>query len=172
MNEPHFTDTDAIDGVIVTSGVRYEDGRGWLMEFFRHDEMDASVHPAMGYLSVTKPGLSRGPHEHREQSDVFCFAGPGTFCIGLWDNREGSATFDARMRLTAGSDAPLIITVPPGVVHGYRCISKEAGLVVNVPNRLYRGEGKRDPIDEIRHEDDPANPFRLDFEAMTAECTR
>jgi len=33
---------------------------------------------------------------------------------------------------------------------------------VNLPNRLYKGEGKHRPVDEIRHEDNPESIFRLD----------
>jgi dTDP-4-dehydrorhamnose 3,5-epimerase len=48
------------------------------------------------------------------------------------------------------------------VVHCYRCISHEPGLVINCPDRLFMGQGKAQLIDEIRHEDDPANPFVKD----------
>jgi dTDP-4-dehydrorhamnose 3,5-epimerase len=38
------------------------------------------------------------------------------------------------------------------------------GLVVNLPNRLYMGEGRREPVDEIRHEDDPDTVYRMEGE--------
>lgn len=34
--------------------------------------------------------------------------------------------------------------------------------VFNGPNRLYAGEGKKEPVDEIRHEVAPGSPLRLD----------
>ena len=34
--------------------------------------------------------------------------------------------------------------------------------MTNLPNRLFLGPGRKDPIDEIRHEDDPSTPFQLD----------
>jgi dTDP-4-dehydrorhamnose 3,5-epimerase len=52
--------------------------------------------------------------------------------------------------------------VPPGVVHAYKNIGSEPGLVFNCPNRLYKGPGRKDPVDEIRHEADKDTPFRLD----------
>lgn len=158
-----FTDTTAMEDVIVRRPERYADGRGHLTEFFRGDEMDSGIFPAMGYLSVTNPGLSRGPHEHVDQTDTFFFPGPGEFLVALWDNRKESATFGRRMVIAAGASNPCVVVVPPGVVHAYSCVSEIAGTVVNVPNRLYRGEGKRQPVDEIRHEDDPANPFLVDL---------
>jgi dTDP-4-dehydrorhamnose 3,5-epimerase len=56
----------------------------------------------------------------------------------------------------------MLLIIPPGVVHAYRNVGSEPGLVFNCPNRLYRGPGKKEPVDEIRHEDRPDNLFRLD----------
>ena len=35
------------------------------------------------------------------------------------------------------------------------------GVVVNCPNRLFMGEGRREPVDEIRHESDPNTPYTV-----------
>jgi dTDP-4-dehydrorhamnose 3,5-epimerase len=155
----------AIEGVIVHPLSRFVDERGWLSEFFREDELPSDCKPTMGYVSMTLPGVLRGPHEHRDQADVFCFIGPGDFKLTLWDNREGSPSFKNRMELCLGVDNPASVIIPKGVVHCYRCISKDSGWVINVPNQLYRGRGKKEPIDEIRHEDDPNNIFVLDEKA-------
>lgn len=57
------------------------------------------------------------------------------------------------MVVIGGADTPLSLIVPPGVVHAYRNLSRtEQGLVLNYPDRLYAGTGRRDPVDEIRHE--------------------
>jgi dTDP-4-dehydrorhamnose 3,5-epimerase len=66
------------------------------------------------------------------------------------------------MTVYAGEDAPRAVVVPKGVVHAYRNVGHTTGLVVNFPDRLYKGEGYRDPVDEIRHEDDPATIFRME----------
>ena len=62
----------------------------------------------------------------------------------------------------AGRDEPRLVIVPPAVAHAYRNVSDEDGLVINCPNALYRGPGRQEPVDEIRHEDDPASPFRME----------
>jgi dTDP-4-dehydrorhamnose 3,5-epimerase len=50
-------------------------------------------------------------------------------------------------------------------VHAYKNVSTiEKGVVINCPNQLFMGEGKKFPIDEIRHEDDPHTPFKMDDE--------
>jgi dTDP-4-dehydrorhamnose 3,5-epimerase len=142
-----------IEGVVVTPLTRYVDERGYLMETFRADTLPEGIRPAMSYVSVTEPGVERGPHEHVGQTDVFAFPGPGTFMIVLWDARPASPTLGARMRLFGGPESPLAVVVPPGVVHAYRNISRtERGVVLNYPDVLYGGWGRKEPVDEIRHE--------------------
>jgi dTDP-4-dehydrorhamnose 3,5-epimerase len=148
-----------VEGVVVR---KFEDGRGWLSELFRADEVGEDLRPAMAYVSATLPGVRRGPHEHAEQSDHFCFVGSSSFELRLWDNRPGSATYGNVMTLVAGEDRPLSVVVPAGVVHAYRNVGHAPGLVINLPNRLYAGAGRRGAVDEIRHEDDPGTPFRMD----------
>lgn len=158
-----------IEGVTTRPLSRYVDERGWLCEFWRNDELPSEFRPVMGYVSMTLPGVLRGPHEHVDQADLFCFMGPGDFKLTLWDNRPESPTYRNRVELCAGASASLAVVIPKGVVHCYRCISAEPGWVINAPNRLYRGKGKKQPVDEIRHEDDPKNPFVLDEKARRLE---
>jgi len=148
-----------IDGVIVKKITKNEDSRGWLAEFFRSDEV--AYRPAMGYVSLTKPGVARGPHEHKLQSDVFVFMGPGNFELHLWDNRENSPTKGEYLKLVVGADDPILAIVPPGVVHGYKCVGDIDGWCINLPDKLYRGEGKKEETDEIRWESNPESPFKI-----------
>ena len=146
-----------MEGVEIKELNKFEDQRGWLAEILRYDE--TSFRPVMSYLSMTKPGLLRGPHEHVEQTDYFCFI--GKFRLYLWDNREGLSTFrEAKVIDTSGT--PTIAVVPPGIVHAYKNTGSTEGLVINMPDRLYKGQGKKEPVDEIRHEDDVTSPFRIE----------
>jgi dTDP-4-dehydrorhamnose 3,5-epimerase len=153
-----------IEGVLIKELVKYEDPRGWLSELFRQDELSGELHPVMAYASMTRPGSQRGPHEHVGQADYFCFFGPSVFRIVLWDNRKDSPTYLQKMSERVGEERPAIVVIPAGVVHTYKNIGNVDGLVINCPNRLYAGERKRDPVDEIRHEKDPDTPFRLEEE--------
>lgn len=141
---------------------KYVDERGWLAELFRHDELDGEFYPTMAYISVTEPGVQRGPHEHTEQADLFCFIGPSNFKLRVWDNRPASETYGLMMTLFVGADNPQAVIVPKGVAHAYKNIGSVPGVVINCPNRLYMGAGKKEPIDEIRHEDDPNTIFRIE----------
>ncbi|CAN5636074.1 dTDP-4-dehydrorhamnose 3,5-epimerase family protein [soil metagenome] len=159
--ETQFT-KGKIEDVVVYPLKKFVDERGWLCELFRHDEITEEFYPAMAYISVTEPNTQRGPHEHVEQADLFCFLGASNFKLRLWDNRENSPTFKNVMTLFVGADNPQAIIVPIGVVHAYKNVGSEKGVVINCPNRLYMGAGKREEIDEIRHEDDPNTIFRME----------
>lgn len=152
-----------IEGVIIKNLIKRFDERGFLCETFRSDEIPTTLKPAMSYVSLTKPGVTRGPHEHLAQTDIFAFTGPGDFKLKLWDNRTESSTYQNWMEIYAGQENLLLVIIPPGVVHGYKNISTiEQSMVINYPDRLYMGTDKKEAVDEIRHEDDPASPFQMD----------
>ena len=153
-----------IDGVVIRRITRHDDSRGWLAELFRQDEILAGFMPVMGYVSVTKPGVTRGPHEHREQTDCFAFVGPGTFMLRLWDSRPGSPSNGRRMTRILGIHEPHVVIVPPGVVHAYTNICFIDAWVLNFPDALFRGAGRMEPADEIRHEDMPGSPYSMETE--------
>lgn len=147
-----------IEGVIINKLEKFDDNRGWLAEFFRNDQIDFD--PAMGYVSETKSGVARGPHEHVSQSDFFVFL-IGKFRLYLWDNREGAKDYRKLETYDLGEDQAASVIIPPGVVHAYKCISDTSGIVINLPDKLYRGKNKSEEVDEIRWEDDTDSPFIL-----------
>jgi dTDP-4-dehydrorhamnose 3,5-epimerase len=150
-----FRDGD-IKGVQMRRLREFNDSRGWLSELYRMDEL-GEYRPAMGYISLTRPHFTRGPHEHIEQTDYFCFFGP--FSLYLWDNRKGSSTYGNRM-VIENADR-FVVVVPPGIVHAYRNSGEHEGMVLNFPDRLYAGQGRKEKVDEVRYEDDPGSPFQV-----------
>ncbi|MBI4779546.1 dTDP-4-dehydrorhamnose 3,5-epimerase family protein [Candidatus Falkowbacteria bacterium] len=149
-----------IEGVIVKRLIKNEDARGWLAEFYRQDETE--YRPVMAYISVTKPGVARGPHEHKFQADGFVFVGPGNFEVHLWDKRENSPTNGEYLKIQAGENNPSLVVVPFGVVHGYKNVSDVDGWCINMPDKLYRGEGKKEEVDEVRWEQDENSPYKIE----------
>lgn len=142
-----------IKGVVIKPLKKFSDNRGWLIETFRDDELPKKFKPVMGYISATYTHESRGPHEHKDQTDYFCFVGPGNFKMKLWDNRKYSSTYKSTIEMVVGEDNPCSILIPPGVVHGYKNISNVTAYYVNYPDKLYAGKNKKSKVDEIRHED-------------------
>jgi dTDP-4-dehydrorhamnose 3,5-epimerase len=149
-----------IEGVIIKKLNKYEAERGHLMEIFRLDEN--IIKPVMSYISLTKPQVVRGPHEHVYQSDFFIFPGPGDFYLYLWDRRENSKSKGEHIKIELGQKNPCSVLVPPGVVHGYKCISKIPAFSINLPDKLYKGENKQEEVDEIRWEEKSDNPYIID----------
>lgn len=133
---------------------KFDDERGWLTEIFR---IGLTEYPIMGYISCTNPGVVRGPHEHKEQSDAFYFM--GEFELYLWDNRPIFLSY--KEKLVIKTELDKLYCVPPGVVHAYKNIGNSIGYVFNGPDRLYRGYDKKQPADEIRHELDENSDFQI-----------
>lgn len=148
-----------LEGVIIRQLNKYEDARGWLAEIWRDDEI--KYRPVMGYVSITKPGVVRGPHEHEKQSDCFVFFGPGNFELYLWDRREGSATEGEYLKEIFGEQNPVLVIVPPGVVHGYKCVGDQDGWCINLPDKLYKGKDKKETVDDIRWEEKIDSPYKI-----------
>jgi len=159
---PEIFQTGDVHDVIIRPLNRYDDSRGWLIELFRSDDLPAEFLPVMAYVSSTRPGITRGPHEHVDQADLFCFLGPSNFKLRLWDNREDSETYRYMTTLVIGQDNPASILIPAGVVHAYQNVGDVDGIVINCPNRLYRGHGRKEEVDEIRHENNGDTIFRME----------
>src|SRR5689334_18099314 len=114
----------AISGVALRDLRKYVDERGWLAELFRQDDLPEGFYPQMAYISQSEPHVQRGPHEHVDQADFFCFIGPSNFKVRLWDNRRDSETYLHVMTLFVGADNPKSVLVPKGVVHAYRNVGQ------------------------------------------------
>lgn len=139
----------------------FNDPRGSLYELYRTDEIPRGFQPVMACASWSHPGVTRGPHQHVGQDDYFTFAGPSEFQVALWDARPTGAGAAQGWLIAAGETHPTRIYVPRGVVHGYRNVGRVPGLVVTVASLLFAGVGRREPVDEIRHERDPHSPYRF-----------
>src|SRR5438128_9284377 len=120
----------AIQDVIVRDLRKFTDSRGWLTELFRRDEVAPEFSPAMAYISATLPGVTRGPHEHVDQADLFCFIGPSNFKLRMWDNRIDSSTYRNMMTLIVGEDDPKAVLITKGVVHAYQNVCTVDGIVI------------------------------------------
>jgi dTDP-4-dehydrorhamnose 3,5-epimerase len=134
-----------IAGVQVKTLRAIPDERGWLMEILRRDE--TALLPSFGqvYISATYPGVVKAWHYHKRQVDNFaCVA--GMVKLVLIDTREDSPTRDAINEFFIGVQNPMLVQVPRLVHHGWKCISTELSLVVNIPSEPY----DRESPDEYR----------------------
>ena len=113
------------------------DERGWLTEILRADETELFRRFGQVYASATYPGVVKAWHYHKVQVDnVACIA--GMIKLVLVDTRSGSPTEGVVNEFFLGSQNPTLVQVPNLVYHGWKCISTEAALVINVPTETYR----------------------------------
>jgi len=133
-----------IDGVVIQPLKVVPDERGRLMEIMRRDDSFFSGFGQV-YLSTVYPGVVKAWHYHRIQDDRFTCV-RGMVKAVLYDDREGSKTRGSLNVIYVGEFNPVLIVIPAGVYHGWKCVSDYEAYVINVPSEPYNRE---DP-DEFR----------------------
>jgi dTDP-4-dehydrorhamnose 3,5-epimerase len=125
-----------IEGVFVKQLKVLPDDRGRLMEILRCDD---PVFRQFGqvYITTSYPGVVKAWHFHRKQTDNVCCL-KGMVRIALSDGREGSPTQGEINEFYAGEYNPVLVTIPPGVYHGWKCISEGEAMVLNIPTEPYQ----------------------------------
>ena len=128
-----------IDGVAIKELRLLPDERGYLMEMLRADD---EIFQKFGqvYLSVAYPGVVKGWHYHKVQTDYFTIV-KGMMKVVLYDGREDSPTHGEVNEFFMGELNPLLITIPPGVLHGMKAIGNAPGYLVNCPTEPYDYDG-------------------------------
>lgn len=111
------------------------DERGYLMEMFRSD-WEEFERFGQTYITAVYPGVVKGWHYHKIQTDHFiCVHGMAK--VVLYDGRPGSSTHGEVNEFFMGHLNPILLKIPPGVMHGFKGISEDMTLIVNVPTELY-----------------------------------
>jgi dTDP-4-dehydrorhamnose 3,5-epimerase len=132
-----------IRGVQVKTLNVVADERGWLMEILRADDRELFSRFGQVYASATYPGVVKAWHYHEKQTDNFaCVA--GMIKLVLVDMREDSPTRNVVDEFFLGAHSPLLVQVPNRVYHGWKCISVEPSLVINVPDEPFSSPEERD----------------------------
>lgn len=112
------------------------DERGFLLEMLRADERELFTKFGQVYLSATYPGAVKAWHYHEQQVDHFvCIA--GMVKLVLIDTRPESPTNGAINEFFLGTQNLTLVQVPNLVYHGWKCISTEMAMVINVPTEPY-----------------------------------
>jgi len=124
-----------IDGVILKKLKVIPDERGRLMEILRSDDPFFEKF-GQAYLTTAYPGVVKAWHFHRIQVDHFCVI-KGMMKVVLYDKREDSPTKGLLNEFFLGEHNPQLIRIPKGVCHGFKCISENEALVINIPSEKY-----------------------------------
>jgi dTDP-4-dehydrorhamnose 3,5-epimerase len=124
-----------IDGVRITKLKVIPDERGRLMEMIRSDDEDF-IKFGQIYMTTAYPGVVKGWHYHEKQFDNMVVVS-GMMKIVLYDRRSDSKTHGEINEFFAGLHNPIRITIPPGVCHGFKCVSDGEAIVVNTVTEPY-----------------------------------
>ncbi len=124
-----------IEGVKIKKLKVIPDERGRLMEMLRSDD-DLFIAFGQVYLTTAYPGVVKGWHYHKKQTDNMTVV-KGMMKIVLYDNRDGSSTREEINEFFMGIHNPLLLQIPPLLLHGFKCISDEEAMVVNCPTDTY-----------------------------------
>ena len=126
-----------IEGVETRSLQVDADERGHLVEVFREDWDIYDPDPAMSYYSMTYPGVVRAWHRHtRGQIDHFVCPN-GRIKIGVYDDREDSATQGELNTFVIGEHRQQAVRIPGACWHGFKAIGDGPAFLVNFPTNLY-----------------------------------
>ena len=133
-----------IQGVVTKKLRVIPDERGRLTEILRDDD---EMFDRFGqvYMTTVFPGVVKAWHYHKEQTDsVACIH--GMIKLVLCDWREDSETYRRIEEFFIGEHNPMLVRIPPMVLHGWKGLGVKEAITVNIPNRHYA----YDNPDELR----------------------
>ena len=82
------------------------------------------------YFSIAFPGIVKGWHEHTRQIQNYAVV-DGKIKLVLYDNRSHSQTFKEINEIFLGEENYSLVTIPTGIITGYKCISKKNSILAN-----------------------------------------
>ena len=124
-----------IDGVAARRAKVLPDQRGRLGEILRADDPWFEKFGQV-YFTTTYPSVVKAWHYHKKQTDHF-YVAKGTVKIALYDKREDSPTYETVNEIYLGEHCPGLLRIPPGVEHGWMCVSETEAYIINVVSEMY-----------------------------------
>ena len=124
-----------IEGVVTKQLKQLADERGWLIEIMRSDWEQFQKFGQV-YITAAYPQVAKAWHMHKKQADnIACIK--GMIKLVLYDGREKSKTKNEINEFAIGERNLLIVKIPPEVWHGFKTVTEEYALILNVPTELY-----------------------------------
>lgn len=139
-----------IDGVAIKELVTHTDERGFFREIIRYSDDFFSEGFGQLSFSIVYAGVIKAWHAHKYQTQ-WTYVVSGLLKVALYDNRPDSQTYQHTKEFLAGDHhSACVYSLPPGVLHGYKCIHGPAQVI-------YVTSGVYDLSDEVRiPQDDPS----------------
>jgi len=133
-------DSLPIPEVTIQPLVAYADDRGSVTEIFRSSRSLGAMHQWTVLMLGAR--VVRGPSVHRKHTDAV-IALAGELEIGLRDLRERSPVFRQPFRLALSPREPVLVWIPPGVMHAFYAATEPALVLVGNTHEY-------DPDDDIK----------------------
>ncbi len=143
-----------IEGAGVRRAKVIPDERGRLGEILRNDDPWFEKFGQV-YFTTTYPGVVKAWHYHAKQFDHF-YVIRGLVKVGLYDARPESPTQGTVNEVYLGEHCPGLVRIPPGVQHGWMCVSETEAYIVNLVSEAY---DPRQPDEFRTHPHDNDIPY-------------
>lgn len=121
---------EIIHDVIITPLKQFPDERGTVMHMMKAQDGGFEGFGEV-YCSTVYPGAVKGWHFH-ERITLNYIVPVGMIKFVLYDARDGSPSKGVLQEIFMGSHNYVRVTVPPGIWSGFKGISTEPALVVNL----------------------------------------
>lgn len=124
-----------IEGVVTKQLKQAADERGWLTEVLRSDWPEFKKF-GQAYVTAAYPQVVKAWHMHKKQTDNMACV-KGMMKLVLYDDRENSKTKGEVDEFVIGERNLLLVQIPPRVWHGFKAVSDDYALLLNVPTEVY-----------------------------------
>lgn len=138
-----------IHDVQITPLRRIPDERGKIMHMMRCTDPHFKKFGEV-YFATAYPGVIKGWHVHKRQVQNYAVI-QGMAKVVLYDGREDSPTFGEIQEVFMGEDHYVLLTIPTGVVNGWKGIGTETVLLANCATEAHEAD-EMDRIDPFSDE--------------------
>jgi dTDP-4-dehydrorhamnose 3,5-epimerase len=118
-----------IAGVKITPLEILPDERGMILKMLRNDDLHFTSFGEI-YFSVIYPGVVKGWHIHEKMTLNYAVI-RGAIKLVLYDERKNSSTRNEVQEIFLGRENYKLVTIPPQVWNGFKCIGPEPATVAN-----------------------------------------
>ena len=118
-----------IDGVIITPKKQISDDRGKIIHMLRNDD---KIFKKFGeiYFSCIYPNKIKAWHLHKSMTLNYSLI-YGKIKLVLFDDRKKSKTYKNFQEIILATENYSVVTVPPMIWNGFKCLSKETSILAN-----------------------------------------
>lgn len=118
-----------IDGVHIHQLQRIPDERGSVMHMLRCDDPHFDRFGEI-YFSTAYPGAIKAWHLHQRMTLNYAVI-VGNIKLVLYDDRPDSPTLRETQEIFLGPDNYQLLTIPPLVWNGFKCLGEHRAIVAN-----------------------------------------